>query len=80
MAEKKTETKKRAPRKKAEPKEVKAPESTPLIVNYIYRQGDNIGEIAEAITGHAYLAGVLLYNNGKTMNNLKDGDILTWSY
>lgn len=61
------------PRKK-KTEEVKKP----LEITYIYHEGDNLPEIAKAITGHSYLMGALLFMNGKNMNNLKEGDVLIW--
>ena len=78
MMKKKEETKtvKKTVRKKKDPviqEEVKKPEIT-----YIYHPDDNIYEIAESITGHAYLAGKFLTMNGKNVNTLKEGDVLIW--
>ena len=83
MAEKKT-TKKTT--KKAEPvKEVKVikkvikEEPKPLEVTYIYHEGDDISKVAKALTGKDYMEFKLLSANGKTLNDLTDGDILKWS-
>ena len=79
MAIKKTETKKTAPRKK-KVEAVPVPEPVKeLEVSYIYHTGDNINDIAAALTGHAYLAGALLSRNGRNLNTLTDGDMLKWS-
>lgn len=82
MAEKKT-TKKTT--KKAEPvkeeKVVKKPvkKEEPLEVTYIYHEGDDISKVAKALTGKDYMEFKLLSANGKTLNDLTDGDILKWS-
>lgn len=82
MAEKKT-TKKTT--KKAEPvkeeKVVKKPvkKEEPLEVTYIYHVGDDISKVAKALTGKDYMEFKLLSANGKTLNDLTDGDILKWS-
>lgn len=83
MAEKKT-TKKTT--KKAEPvKEEKVTkkaikeEPKPLEVTYIYHEGDDISKIAKALTGKDYMEFKLLSANGRTLNDLTDGDILKWS-
>lgn len=82
MAEKKT-TKKTT--KKAEPvkeeKVVKKPvkKVEPLEVTYIYHEGDDISKVAKALTGKDYMEFKLLSANGKTLNDLTDGDILKWS-
>ena len=81
MAEKKT-TKKTT--KKAEPvKEEKITrkvikEAGPLEVTYIYHEGDDISKISKALTGKDYMEFKLLSANGKTLNDLTDGDILKW--
>lgn len=67
---------KKTVRKKKTAEPVKEPKS--LEITYIYHEGDNIHDVAEAITGHAYLAGALLYANNKSMNTLKEGDVLKW--
>lgn len=84
MAEKKT-TKKTT--KKAEPvKEEKVTkkaikeEPKPLEVTYIYHEGDDISKIAKALTGKNYMEFKLLSVNGKTLNTLKDGDVLKWEF
>lgn len=81
MAEKKT-TKKTI--KKAEPvKEEKVTRKVikeePLEVTYIYHEGDDISKVAKALTGKDYMEFKLLSANGKTLNDLTDGDILKWS-
>lgn len=81
MAEKKT-TKKTT--KKAEPvKEEKVTRKVikeePLEVTYIYHVGDDISKVAKALTGKDYMEFKLLSANGKTLNDLTDGDILKWS-
>lgn len=84
MAEKKT-TKKTT--KKAEPvkeekitRKVIKKEAEPLEVTYIYHEGDDISKISKALTGKDYMEFKLLSANGKTLNDLTDGDILKWSY
>lgn len=83
MAEKKT-TKKTT--KKAEPvkeeKVVKKPvkKEKPLEVTYIYHEGDDISKVSKALTGKDFMEFKLLSANGKTLNDLTDGDILKWSY
>lgn len=74
MAEKKT-TKKPV---KKEPKEVKPKLVEKLEITYIYHEGDDISEIAKAITGHEYMALKLLQVNGLSLNTLKEGDVLIW--
>lgn len=59
-------------------KKIEEEKKEPLEVTYIYHEGDNLPEIAKAITGHAYLMGALLFMNGKNMNDLKEGDVLIW--
>ena len=83
MAEKKT-TKKTT--KKAEPvkeekvtRKVIKEEPKPLEVTYIYHEGDDISKVAKALTGKDYMEFKLLSANGKTLNDLTDGDILKWS-
>ena len=83
MAEKKT-TKKTT--KKAEPvkeekvtKKVIKEELKSLEVTYIYHEGDDISKIAKALTGKDYMEFKLLSANGRTLNDLTDGDILKWS-
>lgn len=84
MAEKKT-TKKTT--KKAEPvkeekitRKVIKEEPKPLEVTYIYHEGDDISKISKALTGKDYMEFKLLSANGKTLNDLTDGDVLIWSY
>lgn len=84
MAEKKT-TKKTT--KKAEPvkeekitRKVIKEEAGPLEVTYIYHEGDDISKISKALTGKDYMEFKLLSANGKTLNDLTDGDVLIWSY
>ena len=79
MAEKKTKktTKKTEPVK--EEKVVKKEELKPLEVTYIYHEGDDISKVAKALTGKDYMEFKLLSANGKTLNDLTDGDILKWS-
>lgn len=50
-----------------------------LELTHIYKHGDNILEIAEALTGHEYLYNRLLRANGTSLNELKEGDILKWT-
>lgn len=45
---------------------------------YIFHSGDNLYLIAQELTGHKYLLFRLLEKSGKTLNSLKDGDILKW--
>lgn len=82
MAEKKT-TKKTT--KKADPvkeekitRKVIKEEARPLEVTYIYHEGDDISKISKALTGKDYMEFKLLSANGKTLNDLTDGDILKW--
>lgn len=84
MAEKKT-TKKTT--KKTEPvkeekitRKVIKKEAEPLEVTYIYHEGDDISKISKALTGKDYMEFKLLSANGKTLNDLTDGDVLIWSY
>ena len=72
----KKEPKKTIRKKKVEP--IPVQEENPLEITYIYHEGDNLPEIAKAMTGHAYLMGKILMKNGKTTYDLKDGDILKW--
>lgn len=89
MAEKKTkkaETKQIKPKKAEEIKEVKKPiktkkeETKPLEITYIYHEGDDISQISKALTGKDYMEFKLLSANGKTLNDLADGDILKWEF
>ena len=85
MATKKTETKQTKTKKAVETKEVKKPaetkktETEQLEVTYIYHEGDDISKITKALTGKDYMEFKLLSVNGKTLNDLTDGDILKWS-
>lgn len=78
----KAETTKKEPkktiRKKVEKVAEPVKEVNPLEITYIYHEGDNLPEIAKAMTGHAYLMGKILMKNGKTTYDLKDGDVLKW--
>lgn len=84
MATKKTETKQTKTKKAVETKEVKKPaetkktETKPLEVSYIYHEGDDISMISKALTGKDYMEFKFLSSNGKTLNDLHDGDILKW--
>lgn len=86
MATKKTETKQTKTKKAVETKEVKKPaetkntETKQLEVTYIYHEGDDISKISKALTGKDYMEFKLLSANGKTLNDLTDGDVLIWSY
>jgi len=84
MATKKTETKQTKTKKAVETKEVKKPvetkktETKQLEVTYIYHEGDDISQISKQLTGKSFMEFKLLSVNGKTLNTLKDGDILKW--
>ena len=86
MATKKTEIKQTKTKKAVETKEIKKPaetkktETKQLEVTYIYHEGDDISKISKALTGKDYMEFKLLSANGKTLNDLHDGDILIWSY
>lgn len=74
MAEKKTTkktTKKTGPVKE---------EKRPLEITYIYHEGDDISKVAKALTGKDFMEFKLLSANGKTLNDLTDGDILKWEF
>lgn len=80
MAEKKTTkktTKKAGPVK--EEKVIKK-EKKPLEITYIYHEGDDISKVAKALTGKDFMEFKLLSANGKTLNDLTDGDILKWEF
>lgn len=76
MATKKTKTKQTKTKKAVETKKT---ENKQLEVTYIYHEGDDISKIAKALTGKDYMEFKLLSANGKTLNDLADGDILKWS-
>ena len=82
MAEKKTTkktTKKAEPVKEKITQKVIKEEPKPLEVTYIYHEGDDISKIAKALTGKDYMEFKLLSANGRTLNDLTDGDIIKWS-
>ena len=80
MAEKKTtkKTTKKAGPVKEEKVTRKVIKEEPLEVTYIYHEGDDISQISKQLTGKRFMEFKLLSVNGKTLNTLKDGDILKW--
>lgn len=64
---------KKTAKKTAKPKIEEKPEAV-----YIYHTGDNISEIAKALTGKSYMEYAILNYSGTNMNELKDGDVLKW--
>lgn len=68
---------KNAPKKKVE-EITEKPVDNDLYVNVIYHKGDNIEEIAKALTGHAYMIYRVVEANGYSMNDIPDGAILKW--
>ena len=50
----------------------------PKVKTYKYNTGDNLDEISKELTGKNYMIYRILQYSGKTMNDLKDGDVLKW--
>lgn len=71
------ETIEEKPKKTAKKTAKAMPEEKPEAV-YIYHTGDNISEIAKALTGRSYMEYAILNYSGTNMNQLKDGDVLKW--
>lgn len=83
MAEKKTKktTKKAEPVKEEKvTRKVIKEKPKPLEITYIYHEGDDISKVAKALTGKDFMEFKLLSANGKTLNDLTDGDILKWEF
>ena len=82
MEEKKTRKPKKKPESvKEAPASIKeAPEPCKEVPEavYIYHDGDNIQDIAKALTGHSYMAFKVLEYNNKSFHDLKDGDLIRW--
>ena len=51
----------------------------PKTIEYTFRSGDNISDVAQKLTGKSYMVYKLLLFNGLTMNDIKDGTVLKWS-
>lgn len=51
----------------------------PTTIEYRFKDGDNITEVAQKLTGKSYMVYKLLLFNGLTMNDVKDGTVLKWS-
>lgn len=51
----------------------------PTTIEYRFKDGDNITEVAQKLTGKSYMVYKLLLFNGLTMNDIKDGTVLKWS-
>lgn len=51
----------------------------PTTIEYRFKNGDNITEVAQKLTGKSYMVYKLLLFNGLTMNDVKDGTVLKWS-
>ncbi len=47
-------------------------------IEYTFKNGDNISEVARKITGYAYLLFRLLEFNGLSMGDVKVGTVLKW--
>lgn len=50
----------------------------PNTIEYEFKTGDNISNVAQKITGKSYMVYKLLQFNGLTMNDIKPGTILKW--
>lgn len=50
----------------------------PNTIEYEFKIGDNISDVAQKITGKSYMVYKLLQFNGLTMNDIKPGTVLKW--
>lgn len=50
----------------------------PNTIEYEFKIGDNISDVAQKITGKSYMVYKLLQFNGLTMNDIKPGIVLKW--
>ena len=50
----------------------------PTTIEYEFKIGDNISDVAQKITGKSYLVYKLLQFNGLTMNDITPGTVLKW--
>ena len=47
-------------------------------IEYEYKTGDNISEVARKLTGYSYMVYALLEYNHLRMEDIKDGTVLKW--
>ena len=50
----------------------------PNTIEYEFKIGDNISDVAQKITGKSYMVYKLVQFNGLTMNDIKPGIVLKW--